>query len=537
MKVFYILLFHMVLMTTVFGQANRTYDGTNNNLINPEWGSTGSHFMNFLESGYSDGIAQPAGQNRPNPRLISNKIFGQNSFIASNMFLTDFAWSFGQFIDHDITFNDDNHEEFIPISVPMCDANFDPECSGEVIIPMKRSKSDEASGTSIDNPRKHINDITHWIDGSGVYGNTKEKADWLRTFQGGKLKTSEGGFLPFNTIDGQLTSPVDPDAPFMLLEGEIPIRHFIAGDLRANEQPSLCSLHTLFVREHNRLCDEIIVEHPQWDDEKIHQHARKIVGGLIQNILFHEWLPSLGIHIEEYQGYQPDVDPSIFNVFSAAAFRLGHTLVNDQIIRLDENENEISYGSIVLKDAFFKPLILVDEGGLSPIFRGMASQMQQTFDTKIVDVLRNFLFGPAGAGGLDLVSLNIHRGRERGLLDYNSIRASFGLEMKNDFSEITSNPLLAAKLEDVYEGNINNIDPWVGMLSEDMGDHVAVGELVMTIIKRQFENLRDADRYYFEVDYALSQEEIQKIKDTKMSDLIKRNTNVVTIQKNVFLAE
>ncbi len=534
MKIFSVVVVAFATFVNISAQVNRTYDGSNNNQINVTWGSAGSHFNNFLETAYADKISEPGGKDRPNPRNISNKVFGQSNFIPSNRKLTDFAWSFGQFIDHDITFNNDNHDEDISINIPACDNAFDPYCKGEAIIPMRRSKSDPNTGTSVANPRKNINDISHFIDGSGVYGSDAITADWLRSKVDGKLKMSKGGFLPFNTIDGEFESETDPNAPFMLIEGEAPVRHFIAGDLRANEQPSLTSLHTLFLREHNRICDELKVIHPEFTDEELYQKARKMVGGTIQAITYNEWLPALGINTGDYVGYDENVNPSIMNVFSAAAFRLGHTLVNDQIIRLDENGDNYTYGTISLKEAFFNPMIVYEEGGVDPIFRGMASQMQQTFDTKVVDALRNFLFGLPGYGGLDLVSININRGRERGLPDYNSIREQFGLPKKNDFSDITVNEKLANSIKDIYNENINNIDPWVGMLSEDMMPGNAVGELISVILAKQFKNLRDGDRYFYLNDLGLTEEERQIIHTTKFSDVIMRNTEIAVMQDNVF---
>ena len=156
---------------------------------------------------------------------------------------------------------DDNPNELIPIDVPECDPNFDPTCSGSMTIFMRRSKSDPITGTDITNPRKAVNDITSFVDGSGVYGVDAERANWLRTFQDGKLKMSSGGLLPFNTVDGEFDGAIDPAAPFMILEGVPPSRYFIAGDVRANEQPGLTSFHTLFAREHNRWCDELKIAH------------------------------------------------------------------------------------------------------------------------------------------------------------------------------------------------------------------------------------------------------------------------------------
>jgi len=82
----------------------------------------------------------------------------------------------------------------------------------------------------------------------------------------------------------------------------------------------------------------------------------------------------------------------------------------------------LSFGSIHLRDAFFHPEILVEQGGIAPFFRGMAIQKHQFVDPLIMDDLRNFLFGPPGYGGLDLLSINIQRARERGVTDYNTIR-------------------------------------------------------------------------------------------------------------------
>lgn len=71
--------------------------------------------------------------------------------------------------------------------------------------------------------------------------------------QRGRLKTSAGDLLPLNTNG----LPNDNDA-HVLPDAEL----FLAGDLRANENPGLASLHTLFMREHNRLAARIAAAEP-----------------------------------------------------------------------------------------------------------------------------------------------------------------------------------------------------------------------------------------------------------------------------------
>lgn len=90
-----------------------------------------------------------------------------------------------------------------------------------------------------------------------------------------------------------------------------------AGDIRAAEQPVLTALHTIFVNEHNRIARELSQINPGWDDERLYQEARKIVGGILQNIVYREWLiPVLNKDIvdkyrinilEGYAGYNATV--------------------------------------------------------------------------------------------------------------------------------------------------------------------------------------------------------------------------------------
>jgi len=512
---------------------NRTYDGSQNNLNNPEWGAAHGHIHREMSNGYEDGISEPGMTDYTNPREISNYIFDQGTSIPNELNISDYAWSFGQFIDHDITLVDDMPDEFFNIAVPMGDPMFDPMNTGMMEIPMKRSKYDLNSGTNESNPRVQMNDITAWVDGSGVYGSDEVRANWLRTFEGGEMKVSSGNLLPFNTIDGEYGSEIDPNAPFMVIEGAPQERFFVAGDIRADEQPILTAYHTLFVREHNRLCTELQSSHPDWTDEQLYQRARKMVGALIQAITYNEWLPTLGVTIPDYEAYDEEIYPNIMNVFSAAAFRLGHTLLNGDLLRIDENGVTIPEGNMELQEAFFNPMVLVNEGGMDPLFRGMATQTQQRFDTKVVSDVRNFLFGPPGAGGLDLVAININRGRERGLPSYSTIREDLGLPALNGFADITSDAEKQFQLIMMY-GSVDGIDPWVGMLAEDHAPGAAIGTTVQNIMSHQFERLRNGDRLFYLNDPDFSDEDIAEINSTKLSELIKRNTDIALIQEDVF---
>ena len=153
---------------------------------------------------------------------------------------------------------------------------------------------------------------------------------------------------------------------------------------------------------------------PSLTDEQIYQQARAIVVAEIQAITYEEFLPTLlgRGSVGAYHGYDADVNPNIANEFSTAAFRFGHSLLNDDV-EFFGNDGRAVHDEVALSEAFFNPDLL-RETGIDSILKYVASSQSQEIDNQIVDSLRNFLFG-AGEGGLDLSSLNIQRGRDHGL--------------------------------------------------------------------------------------------------------------------------
>lgn len=494
----------------------RNYDGSENNPFDAELGQIDEQLLRVAPSNYLPDGNTPDTFDRPNPRLISNEIFAQNDDLPNSQGASAMFWLWGQFLDHDIDLTESG-DEFFPIPVPAGDAHFDPGNTGMQIIPFSRSHFDPDTG-SPGNPREQINEITPYIDASNVYGSDEERANFLRTFEGGKLKLSAGDLLPFN--DGTQENAGGPGAEL-----------FLAGDVRANENIGLTSMHTIFVREHNFWADKIAKLKPHLSDEDIYQKAKMIVTAEIEAITYNEFLPLLlgESAIPEYSGYDSSIDPQIANEFSTAAFRLGHTLLSINLPRLSEDGSDANGGTLALRDAFFSPDKLQDDGALSSLIRGFAANHSQELDAMIIDEVRNFLFGPPGSGGLDLASLNIQRGRDHGLPDYNTVREAYNLDPVTDFSDITSDPDLQLLLSNLYAGDINNIDLFVGGLIEDPHGDSMLGELFHTIVLDQFIRLRDGDRFWYE--NKLSDDMIDLINDTSLSDIIMRNTDIEYLQE------
>jgi hypothetical protein len=505
----------------------RSIDGTNNNLTNPSMGAVNTQLLRQGNAHYCDAISSLCEAVLPSERLISNSIASQTSSMLNTRNLSSLTWQWGQFIDHDISLTESAYpSQPMQISVPTGDAYFDPFSTGLETIDLTRSIYDKTTGTSISNPRQQINEITSWIDASQVYGSDETRQAELRSFSGGRLLTSAGNLLRFN--DNGLQNGGGDSASL-----------FLAGDVRANEQLGLIAMHTLFMREHNRRADQIATDNPLLSDEEIFQQARKVVGATIQNITYTGFLPALlgDNALSNYSAYDATVDASIKNEFSTAGFRFGHTMLPNELLRLDNSGETIAEGNIDLQSSFFNPSGIISIG-IDPYLKGLSMQHAQELDNKVVDGVRNFLFGLPGSGGFDLASLNIARGRDHGLADYNQMRIDYGLMAATSFSDISSDPQLQALLFDLY-GDIDNIDAWVGGLAEDSFSGGNLGELFSTIVIDQFEALRDGDRFWYQNDdFFLSNASLlAEINQISLKDIIELNTDLTGLQTNVFFVQ
>ena len=534
MKLIFILLFiliinpvfaqNILLITTV--NDYYSFNGTGNNIEQPTKGSANLTLLRIVTPAYNDGIASLSNENSPNPRLVSNFVCEQQPEldIIDERNLSDMNWVFAQFISHDIDFTPTaifdpslRNLDRIQILAPRNDQFYE---MNRTMMSVFRSLYDVNTGTSKNNPREQINTITAWLDGSVIYGSSESRANKLRTFEGGKLKVSQhnsGDLLPLAPVGS-------------LEEKQVRGQAFFAGEIRSNEHIAITALHTLFLREHNRIAKEIHSAEPGLTDEEIFQKARKINTAIIQSITYNEFLPSLGIELDEYKGYNKSTNPQISHIFSVVAFRIGHSQVGERVILVNSTQD---VQSIPMKETFFNPVI-IHRQGIDSILRGLFMTKQQANDIYYHNSIRNFLFDEPERGGLDLCVLDIVRGRDHGIPDYNSVRKEIGLNRVEGFDDINKDEEVRMRLRAAY-GNIDELDAIIGILAEEHLEGSTLGQTGYLIIKDQFERIRDGDRLFYlnDPDLRMVKEEIS---NTSLADVIERNTEIKNVPDNVFFA-
>jgi len=491
----------------------RSLDGSGNNLFNPIWGKINTKLLRKSASQYGDNQSSLSirGIKNPNPRTISNLLCKSTTSIPNNDNLSDMMWIWGQFLDHeiDLTETQSSGGETVNMTTPTIAQDSNEDFPNRT-IPFTRS-----SFVVNTNPREQVNNISSYIDATNVYGHNNERSYALRKLDGsGKLITKNANngevILPYNSDGLKNAAPEESN----------PEDFFLAGDIRSNENIFLTAMHTLFVREHNRLCDQILLEHPEYlnKDEVIYQNARKLLIGMMQNITYMEFLPKLlGKNaIPKYTSYNENIDASINTEFSTVGYRVGHSMLSSTL-------HTGQSGSILLRDAFFNSTY-IQNNGIDQLLLGGKIGTMQKIDTRIVEDIRSFLFGaPTAQQLLDLASLNLQRGRDHGIPDYNTLRAAYDLEKVTTFTEITSDPVVSSGLAELYN-TVDDIDPWVGGLAEDHLNDANVGPLFYEIIRDQFIRLRDGDRYYYENDTTLRADEVELIESSTLGKIIERNT-------------
>ncbi|PSN41980.1 hypothetical protein C0J52_10520 [Blattella germanica] len=474
----------------------RSADGSCNNLNNERWGRAGTALQRVLPPKYGDGVNSPRvdarGQELPSARLISTQFATDANNPYDNYTLLVMQW--GQFLDHDLTHTPVSrgqsgtglsccregnvieprlrHPDCFPIPLPQNDhifARFNEHCMEFVrSLPAPRPECNFG-------PREQMNQITGFLDGSNIYGSSLDRQRELREFQGGRLRAQNfrgRQLLPENR--GECTDDADELACFK------------AGDTRVNEQVELAVMHTIWLREHNRVAAELAAGNPNWNDETLFQEARRIVVAEMQHITYNEFLPLvLGRdYMEKFeltprdsgytQLYDPNLNPSITNVFATAAFRFGHSLIQIKLLSkflFHLRRGFTRFGnvreSLELSQHQFEPFTLYQDGALDNFVRGLSTQPSQRFDRFFSKQLTDHLFQGPLDFGLDLVSLNIQRGRDHGLPPYNDWREVCGMPRIRSWDGLRDvmDPQSVAQLQAIYP-SVEEIDLFIGSVAE-----------------------------------------------------------------------
>lgn len=501
----------------------RTYTGHCNNLRNPSFGKSLTTFTRLLPSVYDDGISKPrsrgvTSQPLPSPRVISYVIHPDISNLHSRYSLI--TMQYAQFLDHDLTMTPihKGFHESIP-NCRSCDSSrtVHPECNpfpvppGDPFYPEVNITSGERMcfpfmrslpGQQQLGPREQVNQNTAFLDASQVYGENSCVCRGLRS-QTGRMNVT------VHPIKGKELMPRKHDHPECKSPSGL---CFIAGDGRASEQPGLTFIHTIFLREHNRLYDALQSLNPHWDNEKTFETARKILVAEMQHLTYNEFLPRLlswnavnlyGLKLLPqgyYKEYNPNCNPGILNEFGAAAYRIGHSLLRPHIPRMGRNYQVVD-PPILLRDGFFKVDMMMEPGMMDEIARGLVSTPMETLDQFITGEVTNHLFEDKKIpfSGIDLIALNIQRARDHGIPSYNNYRALCNLKRATTFDDLSREipPEVIARFKRVY-ASVDDIDLFPGGMSERPLQGGLVGPTFACIISIQFRQLRKCDRFWYE---------------------------------------
>ncbi|CAK1601555.1 unnamed protein product [Parnassius mnemosyne] len=535
----------------------RTQDGTCNNLNNPlRWGVSNTPFRRVLPPDYGDGISSPRvgvnGSALPSARDVSVTVH-RPSYAHDSAFTVMLAvW--GQFVDHDITATalskgenssslsccntNQTHPECFPV---MLDVE-DPYYQDYNLTCMEFVRSAPAP-TCHFGVREQLNQATAFIDASTVYGFMESKASHLRLGTEGKLKMLKIG--PYEL----LPQSTDPNDGCNTVEMNAVGRYcFESGDERANENLHLTTMHLIWARQHNRVAAELQKLNPVWDDETVFQETRRIIGAQMQHITYAEFLPAilgndvmwalnLTVQTEGYTNmYDPDLDPSIANHFSAAAFRFAHTLLPGLIRNVEASNGSFNY--VHLHEMLFNPYALYRERGPAGAVASALATPAHAADPHVTAELSNHLFErplavntswqPQSSGpcGLDLISLNIQRGRDHGLPAYPVWREYCGFSRPKNFTDLDDifDELSRERIYKIYK-SVDDIDLYTGALAEAPGGRL-LGATLTCLLADQFLRLKRADRYWYETgdpDLAFTPEQLAEIRKTTLSNVICAN--------------
>jgi len=442
----------------------RSLNGTFNDLNDPLMGALHARFGRNvpLEFTYPE---PPEALLEPNPRLVSRRLLTRDQFEpATTLNLLAAAWI--QFEVHD-WFSHGQGDEQSPWELPLEEG--DPWHENPMRI--QRAKADPSADPS--GPPTYITEDSHWWDGSQIYGSDQRFADGIRTGEHGKLKIDEQGLPP-----PEIEKLID-------LSG-------VAG----NFWIGLALLHSLFMREHNAICDRLRSKYRDLDDETLYQKARLVNAALMAKIHTVDWTPAVIAHPTTVIALRANwwgilgegfvkrfgrrtnsevirgIPGSPTNHHSApyslteefvAVYRM-HPLIPDDITFRSLGDDSVLQERTLREVGALDVRARLDEMPMTDVFYSFGRAHPGAITLHNYPRFLQHFKRPDGSE-LDLAATDVLRTRERGVPRYNQFRRLLHLKPVESFRELTDNPQWAAELEEVY-GDVERVDHMVGMYAE-----------------------------------------------------------------------
>jgi Animal haem peroxidase len=442
----------------------RMVNGTYNDLNDPLMGSAGSRFGRNVPPTHT----YPEKNARlldPNPRQVSLRLFARQQFQpATTLNLLAAAWI--QFEVHD--WFSHGTDESHPWEIPVDD---DDPWHGARPMTIRRTSPDPSPDPQ--GPPTFATQDTYWWDASQIYGSTNEYAKALRTGYRGQLKIDHLGLVP------------RADDRYLDFRG--PAGNFWVG---------LAILHSLFMREHNAICERLAAEYPQMSDQDLYDRARLVNAALMAKIHTIDWTPAIIAHpttvvalranwfgllgerfrrwfgrittSEVLQGIpgSPTAHhgvPYALTEEFVSVYRM-HSLLPDEFVFRsivdDSVTKEYKLPDLALRHVRDR----LEELPMDEIFYSFGRSHPgaitlHNFPTTLQDFVR------ADGERIDLAAIDILRDRERGVPRYNEVRRLFRLKPASSFEDLTDNPAWAKQLREIY-GDVERVDLMVGLHAE-----------------------------------------------------------------------
>jgi len=453
----------------------RTLDGTYNDLKQPKMGCAHARFGRnvALKNGHPD----TANLLNPNPREISRRLMTRKKF-QGVPFLNLLAASWIQFETHD-WFSHGRHDgDANPIEIPLDPG--DPWPRHPMTVP--HSKPDATFDAAKGNPPTFRNEVTHWWDGSQIYGSSAAENAPLRTGTLGKLKVQPDGKLPVDPATGiDLTGFFD------------------------NWWIGMSMLHALFVLEHNAVCDMLHAKHPDWTDGQLFDKARLITAALMAKIHTVEWTPAIlparittlalrtnwygllgrvgedlqkifkGLNDSELAGgivgskQDHHTAPYALTEEFVCVYRM-HALMPDEFTFYSVADGAARATHELPAVSGRATRAVLDGISMTDLFYSFGSRMKPGM-IRLFNFPRHLQNLTRDDGSVfDLAAVDILRDRERGVPRYNAFREALGLPRITSFEKLTDDPKWREEIRSIYNNQIDMVDTQVGMMAEPLLD-------------------------------------------------------------------